>query len=86
MNRATVLVVVQGTLIRNRPPFEDAEAGVGFLDGDGLVGVTEPDLDLLAGDGDDAAAHTPADQQRLGPGEVVVRRVGRRGCGPGRRG
>jgi hypothetical protein len=38
----------------------DPERGVGLLDGDRAAGVADPDLDLLPGDADAAAAADPA--------------------------
>lgn len=50
----------------------DAEGGVGFLDGDCLAGVADPDLDLLPRDADAAAgADPPVHSQGSGHGVGV---------------
>ena len=70
---------------------DDAQAGVAGLDGDGLPGVAEADLDALAGDLDAApAGHPPLDgarsrRQRLGSEAdslqpVPLARRNRAGC------
>ena len=44
----------------------DAEGGVGVLDSDGLAGVADAGVDLLAGDDDAAAvADAPVDSYRI---------------------
>lgn len=69
--------MVRRTLGEQLIAVEDAERGVGFLDGDGAASVTETDLDLLPGDADAAArADAPFDTW---PGDGWC---GCRACGP----
>jgi hypothetical protein len=94
MVKAAVLAAdmsVKGTRSGSRRPrdepalIEDAELALGHVDGHGLVGMGEPDLDPLTGDLDLAALGCPAaDQDRsLGDDHGATDQPGAVQPGPG---